>query len=305
MYQDLNQLYELWISNGRNVAEVARKLKLPRTTVRDRLVKAKELFNHKKPVIAFWDIETSHTISAHYGKWGVNINDDNILHDWVIICAAWKILGEKTIHTTSLLDDMKKFKKNNFDVRNLKIDDSHVVKTIHDFLSGVDILVHHNGDKFDIKKFNARAIHHGLDPINHLQTVDTLKVARKHFSITSNKLDYLCKFFGIEGKIHNDRGLALRASLCDPDAIRDYVKYNKRDVFPSLEKLYLKMLPYMTNHPNLSLYYNSKVCVKCGSTNIKNNGLKYNRTTANQMLHCNDCGGNFVDKKAVKKTGVK
>lgn len=61
----------------------------------------------------------------------------------------------------------------------------------------------------------------------------------------------------------------------------------------------------MTNHPNLSLYYNSKVCTKCGSENIIENGLKYNRTTVNKMMHCNDCGGNFVDKKAVKKTGVK
>ena len=78
MYQDLNELYELWLSSGRNVAEVARKLKLPRTTVRDRLVKAKELFNHKKPIIAFWDIETSHIISAHYGIWRVNINTNNI-----------------------------------------------------------------------------------------------------------------------------------------------------------------------------------------------------------------------------------
>ena len=135
-----------------------------------------------------------------------------------------------------------------------------------------------------MKKFNARAIFHGFEPINHLQMVDTLKVARKHFSITSNKLDYLCKFFKIEGKIHNDRWLALDASLCKPDAIKKYVEYNKRDVFPSLEKLYLKLLPYMTNHPNLSLYYNSKVCTKCGSSEIEPNGLKYNKTTVNKMM---------------------
>src|SRR5690554_3658658 len=109
------------------------------------------------PKILIWDVETSEIISAHYGLWGINIRPDRVLHDWFLFCAAWKWYGEKKVHTVSLLDDMKRFNKNRYDIRDMHIDDYHVVKVLHEVLSEADVLVHHNGDKFDLKKFNARA----------------------------------------------------------------------------------------------------------------------------------------------------
>lgn len=295
-----NEAYQAWLQCDKNSAKAARQLNLPRSTFRDRLDRAKQVFNQEEPVICFWDIETSHLISAHYGTYDVNINLDNILLDWFIICAAWKIKGEKT-QTVSLLDDMDRFNNNTFDLRyGLHIDDYHVVKTLHEMLNNVDILVHHNGDRFDIKKFNARAIYHGLTPIHHLKMVDTLKVAKSKFSITSNSLDYLCQYFGLPAKIHNERGLSLRATLCEEKAIKDYVTYNKQDV-ECLEALYNELLPYMTNHPNMGLYKQMNCCPNCGSHNILQEGYDYTRLNKRNGFRCYDCGAVFTDGKSQGK----
>lgn len=306
---ELNKIYQAYIQCGRSKRAAAKLLNISRTTYRRRLEKALILFaddKGKMPRIAFWDIETSHIFSAHYGMWNININKDNILHDWFIVCGAWKFRGEKKIHSVSLLDDMELFDKNSFDIRELHINDYHVVKVLYEFLQNVDILVHHNGDKFDMKKFNARAIYHGFKPLGKIQMVDTLKVARKHFSITSNSLDYLCTFFGIEGKLSNVRGTALNASLCKPDAIKAYEKYNRRDIWPSLENLYNKLLPYIDNHPNMNLFLDGEVCHKCGSRDVsEDETLEYTRTTVKIRYRCDKCGGLSVTNKTLKRAKIR
>ena len=63
------------------------------------------------------------------------------------------------------------------------------------------VLLAHNGDKFDIKKFNAACIKHDLPPVQERQTIDTLKQARKHFRFDSNRLDYLGRFLEVGEKM--------------------------------------------------------------------------------------------------------
>ena len=77
-------------------------------------------------------------------------------------------IGSKSVKSVSLLDDPKRFKKD-------RTDDYHVVKTIRDTLADADMIIHHNGDRFDIRKINARLIYHGLYPLPKLVALDTLK----------------------------------------------------------------------------------------------------------------------------------
>lgn len=300
MYDLLNQAYQAWIECGRNSAQAADKLNLAVSTFKGRLKKARKIFDKTDPVICFWDIETTHLISAHYELYGINVDKSNVLLDWIIVCGAWQIKGEAP-QATSILDDLERFKNNCFDIRyGLFVDDYHVVKTLYDMLMGVDILVHHNGDKFDIKKFNTRAIYHGFPPIRHLKMVDTYKVAKRHFALTSNSLDYACEFFNLPRKIHNEKGLALRVTLCDPSAIKDYVTYNKQDV-KCLEALYNKLLPYIDNHPNYGLYSNAVCCPNCGSHNFIEDGFDNTRISQRQAYRCQDCGAIFTDGKTLTK----
>lgn len=214
--------------------------------------------------ILLWDLETSLMEAATFTLYPERIGHQNILKDWYIISGAWKFLGKPKIYAVSALDDPKRFKKDHRD-------DYHIVKTIRDVLEVVDVIIGHNQDKFDIKKFNARLIVHGLDPLpKMIHSVDTLKEVRKIAAFSSNRLDYLAKFLFGEGKIQTSEGLWLRALRGDEDAIREMVKYDKGDV-KILEMLYLRLLPYMKSHPHVGAIGGKDKnlsCPHCGSTDM-------------------------------------
>ncbi len=250
----------------------------------------------KPPKIGIYDIETSLALMATFGLKVDYIPHENIIQDWYVICGCWKTLGEKKIHAVSVLDDPDRFAKS-------PIDDYHVVKTLRDMMAGYDILVHHNGDKFDVKKINARLIYHGLEPLPPLLTVDTLKEARRVAAFTSNRLDYLGKFLGLGGKDKTSGGLWLRVLSGCIKAIKEMVKYNKRDV-DLLEKVYLKLLPYM-KHPNVNRCGAS--CPKCGGHDIQLRGFATTRNgTVHQRTQCKKCGAwsKFRKSEAIKSVIV-
>lgn len=246
----------------------------------------------KTPRIVFWDIETSPLIGACFGLYEQNIH---LVQDWFIICAAWRVSGEKTIHTTKLTDDKNRFKK---DFK----DDYHVIKTLYDIISGVDILVAHNGDNFDWKKFEARYIAHKMPPIKKPLLIDTLKYA-KQFKFTSNKLDFLSKHFGYVGKLPSNMALWVGAAYGDEKAIRRMSRYNKGDI-PPLEAVYNRFKPYIKGHPNMNLF-GGKGCPKCGSSHIRRKGIEYARTATYQKYQCQDCGAWFQGEKTTTRSRYK
>jgi len=251
----------------------------------------------KEPKIMIWDIETSLSIMASFGIWGVNIPITNILQNWNLISGAWKWHGQKKIHAVSIIDNMKEFRKD-------PTNDYHVVKALRDAIEEADIIVAHNGDKFDIKKLNTRILYHGLEPLGKKVSIDTLKVAKKEFSFTSNRLDYIAKYLGLSGKLPTSHGMWMKALQGDVNAIKEMVIYNKEDVVV-LENVYLKLLPYMTNHPNRFLFIEGetrKACPTCGSEHTIKHGFYYTASSKFQKRRCMDCMSNFRDKKSILTT---
>jgi hypothetical protein len=239
--------------------------------------------------ICFWDIETNMNIVGSFSLYPESINYEAILQEWYIITGCWMFLGESKVYSTSVLDDPKRFKKDH-------TDDYHVVKTLRDMLEDVDILVHHFGDRFDIKKLNARLIYHKLKPLPKLLTVDTVKEVKKIAAFNSNKLDYLGKHLNGEGKIQTEKGLWLKVLKGDKRAIQDMVKYCIGDV-KRLKDLYLRLLPYMKSHPNVATP-DTHNCPKCNSNNVKKDGTRIRQTGVRyQSFRCNDCGSSFTDTK--------
>ena len=248
-----------------------------------------------KPKILFWDVETSLMPLAAFQLKNDYIQATNILRDWHIICAAWKTQGKKVIKTVSVLDDPKRFAKNPHD-------DYHVIKTLRDLIADHDIIVHHNGDSFDIKKLNARIIYHGLSPLPPVLTVDTKKEACKIAKFSSNKLDYLGEYFGLGRKIQTSNGLWLRVMRGDKSAIKEMVHYNKGDV-DLQEKVYNYLLPYMKSHPNIARG-DSFECPKCGSDSTQRRGTYATRTGVVYHRHvCNRCGS--WSRSRIKTTSPK
>lgn len=247
----------------------------------------------KKRVIV-WDIETSLSVVSTFTLHPEHINIENIISDMFIICGSWKVLGEKQVHTVSVLDNKNK------DLRN----DRYVVEKLAEVVKGADMIVAHNGDKFDLKKLNARIIYYNLPPLPAPITVDTLKETKKVASFISHKLGYLGPHLGLGQKIKNSPGLWVRILQGDTAAVKDMLPYNRHDV-ELVEKYYLRTRKYYHNTPNLAPT-GMLACPTCESRHVQARG--YSITKAGLRYHryqCQSCGFWFKDGHAVDKPEAK
>lgn len=238
----------------------------------------------RKPKILLWDIEVSHMVAATFSLFRPFIPQENIMQEQFIFSIAYKWLGDKKTKCISLLDFPQAFKKDH-------TNDYHVVKAFREVLMEADIIVHHNGDHFDLKKFNTALLRHGLDPLPYIPSVDTYKVAKRHFNLPSKKLNYLATMLGIGSKIDTDNKLWLKCLAGDKKSLKEMVRYNKGDIHPTLEGVYLKLRPFMDRHPNIALITETdeRVCPVCGSNHVQKRGSYKTRVSKFVRYQCMDC----------------
>jgi DNA polymerase elongation subunit (family B) len=184
----------------------------------------KNLKDKEELKVLICDIETSYNIvSSWRAGYKINIPHYAIIKERAIICVSYKWLGEKTVYSLT-------WDKNQ--------DDKFLLEDFIEVMNEADVIVAHNADNFDIKWLKTRALKHGLEMLPKYNTVDTLWLAKKHFYFNSNKLDYISKFLGFEGKINTDPGLWDRVILDkDLEALLEMVEYCEEDV-RQLEKVY-------------------------------------------------------------------
>jgi len=78
---------------------------------------------------------------------------------------------------------------------------------------------------------NTRFLINGLGLPIPFKPIDTLSLARKTFSFSSNKLDYICQVLGLPAKSeHSGYDLWLRCLKGDKSALQEMVAYNRNDV---------------------------------------------------------------------------
>ena len=232
------------------------------------------------------DIETSPIIGYTWGIYDQNVI--SVIQPVKIICAAWKFLDDKGVVVKSLSD----YEGYTGGI----VDDKALVTELWSVLDEADIVVAHNGDAFDIKIMNTRFIAHELNAPSEYQAVDTLKVAKKYFRFGANKLDILGKYLD-EGRKKGTGGFEtwVRCMEGDLKAWRTMKIYNAQDI-ELLERVYLRLRPFMKNHPNLNTISpiktksQSPVCTVCQSTNTIKRGFKVTKGGRYQRYQCNDCG---------------
>ena len=239
----------------------------------------------KPPRCLLYDLETSYLITKTWGIWEQNAigAGKGVVHDFQILCFAYKWLGEKKTHIIAQPD----FKGYKAGVN----DDKSVVEALWKLFNEADITIAHNGNQFDYKKSTARFIYHDLPPPSPTQQIDTKLVARRHFGFTSNKLDDLAAHFKIEGKM--DAGGIETWDGCltgDMKAWRRMCKYNKQDVIV-LEQVYLKMRAWQTTHPNMAtLADRPEACPKClESKGFQSAGWRHTKTAHYRRFQCMNC----------------
>lgn len=166
------------------------------------------------------------------------------------------------------------------------------MEEVWNVLDSANIICAHHGDAFDLKKLNARFIYHGLNAPSYYETIDTKKVASKYFKFDSNSLNNLGVYLG-EGKKIENGGFELwvKCIAGDKDAWNRMKDYNKQDV-ALLERIYLRLRPFMSNHPNLnSITENAgENCPSCSSEDLIKRGFQPTKSGRKQRYQCNDCG---------------
>lgn len=239
--------------------------------------------------ILTFDVETSPIEAYVWGIWDVNVPVDFIKTDWTILSWAAKWLGNgKVMYQDAGGRGAKKVR-----------DDKPILKGVRDLLDEADIVVAQNGKRFDVKKVNARLIEHGIAPPSPYRVVDTLLVARKYFAFTSQKLAWTSQLLTDAPKDKHKKfpGFELwQECLKDnPAAWAEMKKYNIQDV-RTTEKVYLKLRPWIEQHPNLGVYDDNErpICPKCGSDRVIKSGGR--RVSIKQQgvytrYVCQNCGG--------------
>jgi hypothetical protein len=233
-----------------------------------------------KPKVLLVDVETAPKESLHFQVWNVNIPHNQVKKDTSILSWAAKWEDKPTIYMES--------NRGKRDPR----DDKKLLKGIYSLINEADIFVAHNGDKFDMRQLRTRFIKHDMVPNRKPKQIDTLKIARKEFGFTFNKLEYLAKFLKLPVRKLTNRefqGFDLWDAVLERnDAAWDEMeRYNKRDV-EVLERVYHKLMPWAGY--DFSVFNKGQELCSCGSTEFVNNGFGARHKTLYQRRRCANCG---------------
>lgn len=177
-----------------------------------------------------------------------------------------------------------------------------MIKRAHDLLNEADVVVHYNGQRFDVPRLNGEFLYHELDPPSQYKQVDLLKTTRQQFGFASNKLDYVTQHLGLGAKVkHLGMDLWRDCMAGCPKAWRTMKRYNIQDV-RLLEKYYKRVLPWIKNHPNWGVFLDADrpTCRNCGSNKVKKNGIERTNTLSYQRYKCTNCGTPLRSRKRLK-----
>ena len=136
-----------------------------------------ETQSKSSPSILTIDIETAPLKVYAWSLWDENTGINQIDTEWTILSVAWKWLDSSQVYY--------------MDCRDTPRDDSQLLQRVWNLLDSADIVVTQNGMSFDVKKINSRLLMKGFPPYSPIRQVDTKRVAKKHFSFTSNRLEWM------------------------------------------------------------------------------------------------------------------
>ena len=250
-----------------------------------------------EPKILSIDIETLPIWASVWSTWKPTINPVDIIKDWALLSASWKWLGAKEVYNV-ILDPYEAAIR----------DDYRITSELWHVIDEADIIITYNGDKFDIKRLNAKFLEHGFPNPSPFQSIDLYKAVKEKFSNTFGKMDWVVQLLGIGMKLqHQGKELWNGCDMGEPQALQTMKEYNDHDT-ELTEMLYLHMLNWIPRHPNISLYYDTDkpMCHKCGSTEVYETDEKYYASASVFNLYqCPDCGSYSRYKKRSNTTDLR
>lgn len=204
------------------------------------------------------DIETAPNLVWVWGFFKQYISPSQVVKSQRVLCFAAKWLGEEKMHYASVHG----------------VGEKAMLEKIHALLDKADVVVHQNGQRFDIPMLNTEFLKHGMKPYSPIKQVDLKKVSKDQFRWPTNKLEYVAEAMKIGSKLTEVVRFELWTDCMagDEAAWEKMEDYNKQDVVLA-EKLYNKYLPWIKNHPHHGSYgADAEVCPNCAGKHVQRRG---------------------------------
>lgn len=242
------------------------------------------------------DIETIPDKGYFWGIWNQNIGINQITDPGGLVCFAAKWYGQDEIEFYSQWDD----------------GDLKMALEAWRLLDECDVVVHFYGRRFDIPHFNTAFLLQGFPPPSPFKQIDLKESVGKQFRFTSNKLQFVSRVLGLEGKEEHEgfpmwdklmneprrNGERPFSNEVEIDAKARMEIYNKRDVF-LLDEVYEAILPWIPNHPHRHLYEDGRGCPTCGADVefMAQEGYSYTKLSKFKKFRCIVCDSWFRSNK--------
>ena len=266
-------------------------------------IKAKQgNINEQLPRVLILDIETSPMEFYGWHLFKQTVMPHQVKKSWAMLSWAAKFLNESGVYS-GVVNPQEAIDRK----------DASIMNGIYQLIEEADILVAHNGKKFDFKRLNYRFAHNGLNPPSPYMVIDTLTESRKMFDLPSHKLEEVAKALNIDTrKIDTNFDLWIRCVHGNVHALEEMEGYNIQDVY-LLEDVYMAMRGWIKSHPNMGLYVeaNEPICPNCGCIELEYNPKPYTTHVSKfKSFSCLSCGAigrlrqSTVGKKARKNLAV-
>ncbi len=253
--------------------------------------------------VLFLDIETLQGLAAVFNRYNEVIPASSMLAQPALLMVAWKWQHEKKVNVLSVRSVSTKV----------------LLEEIHKLIEQADAIVGHNLAKFDMPWLRKEMLINNLPPISEPHVIDTLRVARKLFKFTSNRLGDLGTYLGIGDKHKNVGHLwvelsklrlaaggsveALSQSKEFDELLLKMEKYCKNDVYPLQQRVYERLAPWIPKFPALRAQSGTtpNYCNVCNSSKVRKWGIRLLRTMWVQRHRCIDCGHTMDGKRALTR----
>lgn len=228
-----------------------------------------------KPNILILDIETRPALAYVWKMFDENVGLDQLVEPSQILSVGWKWKGKGKFEYADVWPVRSKVKRR------------RMLTRIHAAMSRADAVVTFNGARFDLPKLTGEFLVAGFKPLAQVTSIDVCRTTKK-MGFTSGKLAHVLPLLGLPGKLDTG-GFKLWREYMDGNkmARASMQKYNEGDV-RGLERLYDRVLPYITDHPYLGEFAGN--CPNCGSTYVQHRGFRRTRAFKIERIQCNDCG---------------
>lgn len=239
--------------------------------------------------VLYFDVETSPCLAYVWGCGKQFVAAKQLKKERKIISIGYMFNNDKTVKVLKM--DMTKHNINKFD----DSADKEMLKKFVKVYNSANLVVGHNGRRFDRARIRARLVKFGLPDLDMSIPFDDSYTMTKEIDFTSHKLDHLGRYLQTGQKDQIDYEIWTKVMTGSRKALIEMCEYMKTDVI-RLRDAYKRLKPYAKSKLNLSAFHDkAEMCPSCGSNNFIKNSIRYTNSGQYQAYLCKDCGKRFQD----------